>query len=183
MSDETLVKNCSPTLAGIKTGNLFNVHFTDRQSLYKDLRDLNKRLSAKGLRIIPMRYWEDRVLLYIYRPKHLQQDLLDQDALSILHEMDYPCTAPDQCIVKLIQKMKTTSEFPHEIGLFLGYPPEDVRGFIENKADYYKCVGTWKVYGNVENAQKTFRKFKKCTNTYCELIKNGKSIEQLTVAV
>ena len=25
-------------------------------------------------------------------------------------------------------------EFPHDIGLFLGYPPEDVLGFITNKA-------------------------------------------------
>ena len=183
MSDEILVKNCSPTLAGLKTGNLFNIHITSKEELQKDLRSLNKRLSAKGLRILPMRYWDDRVLLYLYRPKNLQHDLLDQDALSLLEEMDYPCAAPERCIAKLISKLKTASEFPHEIGLFLGYPPEDVRGFIENKADCYKCLGTWKVYGNVEKAQKTFQKYKKCTNTYCKQLQNGKSIEQLTVAV
>lgn len=183
MSDEILVKNCSPTLAGLKTGNLFNIHYTDRKVLQNDLRNLNRRLSSKGVRILPMRYWEDRVLLYIYRPEHLKQDLLNNESFTLLQEMGYPCSAPDKCIIKLIQKMKNNSDFPHEIGLFLGYPPEDVRGFIENKADYYKCIGTWKVYGNVEKAQKTFQKFKKCTNTYYKLLQNGKSIEQLTVAV
>ena len=69
------------------------------------------------------------------------------------------------------------------IGLFLGYPPEDVCGFIENKADACKCVGCWKVYGDEDAAKKLFAKYKKCTDVYCTLFANGRSIERLTVAV
>ena len=73
-------------------------------------------------------------------------------------------------------------EFPHEIGLFLGYPPEDVRGFIEEGAAKCKCTGCWKVYGDVERAQKLFAAYKKCTAVYQKQHAQGKSIEQLTVA-
>lgn len=183
MSDEVIVQNCSPTLAGLKTGNLFSAEFQSKQELLNDIRILNKRLSPKGLRIIPMRYMEKRALLYLYRPSHLKEDLSSEEAYNILMNMGYNCASPEECIAKLIKKLKSAAEFPHEIGLFLGYPPEDVRGFIENNAANYKLIGTWKVYGDEKKAAETFNKFQKCTNVYCRQWKNGRSIEQLSVAV
>ncbi|MBP0060806.1 MAG: DUF3793 family protein [Eubacterium sp.] len=41
----------------------------------------------------------------------------------------------------------------------LGYPAEDVQGFIENETKECKCVGCWKVYGDVEQAQKKFEQY------------------------
>ena len=64
----------------------------------------------------------------------------------------------------------------------MGYPPEDVEGFISQKAQNYKCVGCWKVYGDAEAAQRTFEKYKKCTDVYCSQWEKGISIERLTVA-
>ena len=52
--------------------------------------------------------------------------------------------------------------------------------FIEQK-ESCKCVGAWKVYGDVERAQKRFTQFEKCTAAYCRLYRSGKSIERLTV--
>ena len=68
------------------------------------------------------------------------------------------------------------------MGLFLSYPPEDVRGFIEHRACDFKCAGLWKVYGDEEKACKMFERFKKCTEIYCALWRSGSNIEQLTVA-
>lgn len=85
--------------------------------------------------------------------------------------------------MRLVRRLDENEEFLHEIGLFLGYPPEDVRGFIENKAAGYKYVGDWKVYGDEEKARKTFAKYKKCTRVYCAQFALGKSIERLTVMV
>ena len=58
-----------------------------------------------------------------------------------------------------------------------------MRGFIENRAGGYKCVGYWKVYGDEQNAKKQFERYKKCTDLYCMQWENGKSVERLTVAV
>ena len=33
-----------------------------------------------------------------------------------------------------------SGEFPHEVGLFLSYPPEDVKGFIDHRANNFKCT-------------------------------------------
>ena len=73
-------------------------------------------------------------------------------------------------------------EFPHEVGLFLSYPPEDVKGFIENRAANAKCTGVWKVYGDEWQARQTFAKYKKCTQVYCERWQSGSGLDKLAVA-
>lgn len=183
MSEELIVRYCSPTLAGMKTGSLFTCSFIDKEEMINDLRNLNNRLKSKGLRVLPMRIKKDRALIYIYRPKQLKCDFSEKPVRLLLEKMGYSCDEPNRCITKLISKLRYESEFPHEIGLFLGYPPEDVKGFIENAAACSKCSGCWKVYGNKQEAEKLFEKYRKCTDVYCAQWKKGKSIERLTVAV
>lgn len=80
-----------------------------------------------------------------------------------------------------MRRLHDSDEFPHEIGLFLGYPPEDVSGFIENRPGSCKLTGIWKVYGNAEEASRTFEKYKKCACVYNKCWANGSSLERLTV--
>ncbi len=101
----------------------------------------------------------------------------------MLSELGYDLSSCERRIAQLIERLSEDSEFPHEIGLFLGYPPEDVSGFIENRACGCKCVGCWKVYGDREKAEKTFLRYKKCTRIYRDQWINGKSIKRLTVTV
>lgn len=183
MSEELLVRHCSPTLAGLKTGNMFTMSYKTKKDVNKDVRRLNRILVPKGLRVLPLRYNKNRVLIYIYRPKQLQKDLNNCYACKILNKFGYNSSNPNQCIVQLVKKLRCNEDFPHEIGLFLGYPPEDVKGFIENKAEHYKFTGLWKVYGDEAKAKKLFAQYKKCTAVYYDRWSKGKSIERLTVAV
>lgn len=182
MSEELLVRHCSPTLAGMKTGNLFVSPFESEGQMRCDVQSLNRRLQHKGLRVVPMRYRNRRALLYVYRPAKLAQDLQHETTKAILEKHGYAPALPGKCICSLRRKLKDSAEFPHEVGFFLGYPPEDVCGFIEQKAANYKCVGCWKVYGDAELAQKTFDKYKKCTDVYCRQFAAGKSVERLAVS-
>ena len=185
MSDEMLVKNGSPTLAGIKTGNLFSCPCTDRVQTMADLRRLNKALVPKGLRVLPLRYSAARVLIYLYRPNRLAKDLSRKEALDLLRRAGYRARNESQCVVELIQRLNDIgSEFPHEIGLFLSYPPEDVRGFIahsSNRSVGCKLVGTWRVYGDAEQAKKTFDQYRKCTESYCRQWSDGIPLTRLAV--
>ena len=76
-----------------------------------------------------------------------------------------------------------SGELPHEVRLFLSYPPEDVKGFIDHRANDFKCAGLWKVYGDEEKARSLFEKYRKCTEIYCALWQSGLKLEQLAVAV
>ena len=181
MSEEMFVRQCAPTLAGVKTGSLFSCPYDTREGMTEDVRRLNRVLVPKGLRLLPLRYSEKRVLLYLYRPTELWRDLNDDKAAEILDAAGYSCTDCDRCVVKLIQRLRGNKDFPHEIGLFLSYPPEDVRGFIENKACRFKCAGLWKVYGDEERAKELFRQYKRCTDRCCALWRAGSGLAQLAV--
>lgn len=127
-------------------------------------------------------YRAGRGLIYVYRPKKLSADLQNELAAGLLRECGYPCSDENTCLRCLIRRLDESADFPHEIGLFLGYPPEDVDGFINRRGEC-KCCGFWKVYGDVDSAQKLFARYRKCTDIYCRLWQEGRSIEKLTVAI
>lgn len=181
MSEDYIIRNCAPTLAGLKTGSIFVCPYESGEALRDAVRDMNRRLGPKGLRVLPLRLTKTGALIYIYRPRKLAADLSHSTAETILRRHGYPTESSGQCIVQLIRRLKEQDEFPHEIGLFLGYPPEDVDGFIENKACDCKCTGCWKVYGDQSAAEKKFAQYKKCTRIYLDQWSKGKAIERLAV--
>lgn len=182
MSEDQIIRNCAPTLAGLKTGSIFTCPCPSRRELHDTLRQINNRLSNKGVRLIPLRFSEKNALLYLYRPQKLSKDLSNKTAARLLQRQGYDPARRDHCIAHLIRKLREESDFPHEIGLFLGYPAEDVQGFIEHNACGYKCVGCWKVYSDEESARKRFAQYKKCTSVYCQQWAKGAPLERLTVA-
>ncbi|MBQ8961140.1 MAG: DUF3793 family protein [Ruminococcus sp.] len=180
MSEELVVRHCSPTLAGLKTGNMFTAAFSGKEDLRCELCRLNRIFVKKGLRAIPLRYKDNRALIYIYRPDRLKEDLKNSSACEVLKSCGYSCKSTGKCIGRLIERLKTSEDFPHEIGLFLGYPPEDVTGFIEKRS--CKLTGFWKVYGDPELAKKRFASYRKCMNVYYNCWSEGCSLERLAVA-
>jgi hypothetical protein len=100
------------------------------------------------------------LLLLLYKKDLLTRALLSEEAWSILAPLGYPHPC---CLNAWLERlaMRFDGDFPHEIGLFLGYPPEDVRGFIQDRGRSALASGYWKVYGNVVEAKQTFKKFRR----------------------
>ena len=182
MPEKYLIDHCSPTLAGLKTANMFPISLDEGQDICDELRRLNRLLRGKGIRIVMLRRGDHNALLYLYRPDYLHRDLASPLARQILEGKGYHCGSAGRCIVQLIRHMAEDESFPHEVGLFLGYPPEDVRCFMKDSRCGVKCTGCWKAYGNEEEAKKTFSKYKKCTDVYRAELSKGKSLLQLTVS-
>lgn len=182
MPEEYIVRNCAPTLAGIKTGSLFTCPFETRDVLFDGIRRINKRLTGRGLRLIPLRVSGDRALLYLYRPEKLRSDLTQGLCAQLLRCRGYNTDSCEGCVAQLGKRLRRQEAFPHEIGLFLGYPPEDVLGFIEQGPDRCKCTGCWKVYGDEESARKKFSQYRQCTRIYRDRWEKEKDIERLIVA-
>ena len=181
MSVDYLIRHGAPTLAGIKTGNLFPCTFTSRKELSLDLRRMNQILVPRGLRLLPLRVEGSRALLYLFRPASLSRDLDRAESRQILSRIGYPGYRQQECLRELARRLRNGEEFPHEIGLFLGYPPEDVQGFLDHRGRNFKCSGCWKVYGNEAAARRRFDAYHACTESYCRRRSRGESLAYLTV--
>ncbi|MBR0227216.1 MAG: DUF3793 family protein [Clostridia bacterium] len=180
MSEETVIRCCAPTLAAIKTGSLFNYPFESREELTESLRMVNRCLIHKDVRAFPLRYQNGRALIYLYRPQMLERDLQNPVAEDILQETGYPKGKAIEKIAYLIRRLRECDSFPHEIGLFLGYPAVDVKGFIEHKE--CKCTGLWKVFESDETeAQRYFARCRRCTEGYLRRKQEGWDLSRLTI--
>ena len=182
MSEEMILKHSAPTLARIKTASLFSCDFESSEELKEDMRRFNRQFVKKGLRILPLRYKDGRALIYIYRPKLLLRDLEHSYAKSLLGSLGYVQGSASLSVARLKNRFAESEKFPHEIGLFLGYPPEDVKGFIEQGSRGYKCKGCWKVYFDEEKALKLFEQYRHCTSVYTRKHAQGRTLDKLTVS-
>ena len=84
MPEQLLIDQCSPTLAGLKTGNMFPVSIEPGQDICDELRRLNRLLGKKGIRVVILRRTDKKALLYLYRPDFLERDLDCPEMYSVL---------------------------------------------------------------------------------------------------
>ena len=87
----------------------------------------------------------------------------------------------NRSVAFLARMMREKEVFPHEVGLFLGYPPEDVLGFMKSSREGVKCVGCWKVYGDEARARAAFWRFQRCREVFEENVQRGRKLEALIV--
>ena len=71
MSEDIIVRYCAPTLAGIKTGNMFSCPFVDEDEMRDSVRRWNRVLVKKGVRVLPLKFKDNRALVYVYRVSRL----------------------------------------------------------------------------------------------------------------
>ena len=119
-------------------------------------------------------------LVYLYRVRWLWRIMSEPDNAAFLRSAGYaPENGIDALLDRLSGKIAGDGPFPHEIGVFLGYPLEDVRGFIENAGQNYTCCGCWKAYGDPEAARRKFASYRRCTESYRENLRMGIALEAL----
>jgi hypothetical protein len=160
----------SPVATGIKCGALLNLRRSG-EDLGRVWFAIKDRIREKlGLEFAEISYSESCILLLIFRSDLLMDRVSSAEARKFLGDLGYNCESGSAAsyIENLIKRFKTG--FPHEIGIFLGYPIEDVKGFIENRGRNSKLSGYWKVYGDEANAKKKFDEYRKAETDSAEMI-------------
>lgn len=168
-----MARHSAPTLLGIKCGSLFSL---DKNAFSADahIAYFNARAAAKGLKIRILCHCGKRSLLYVYNEALLQKRLAEPWAQALLASLGYaPQKGVAECLRLLAERIGGEEEFPHEIGVFLGYPKEDVEGFLLHKGADSKLCGCWKVYGCPEAAKRAFSNYEKCRKFLCSRLEQG----------
>ena len=179
MIDKILIKYASPTLAGIKTGNLFKIYNNNQLNLENEIKSYNLLLNHLGVYLEIIYTCNKYSLIYIYRLKMLLNDLKNKDIINFLKSYGYKGIIIKDYITHLKNRFKYLNKTPHEIGIFLGYPLNDVQSFIKHKGKNFKACGSWKVYHDVEFCINKFIAFKKYTQILTYLYDYNYPLETL----
>ncbi|HBI64164.1 MAG TPA: DUF3793 domain-containing protein [Clostridiales bacterium] len=181
--EEMLIERCAPTLAGVKPANLFRC--ADDEALFYAVHAWNERLRASGIRIRVVKRCRRThdCLVYVCRWDWICRLLEQPETRDFLRKNGYDLSGGGEAAVcQLSRRLCMQQDFPHEIGVFLGYPLRDVIGFIRNKGKNYTCCGHWKCYGDAEEAQRRFAVFRYCTELYQRMYRSGVPLLELVVA-
>ena len=181
--EAVLVRQCAPTLAGMKPGSIFCFNHSPLEVSRQKVCQWNKQLEPFGLtvQILLERPGSSSVIVFVYRRDRLEQMLSDDAYQSFLAEAGYERTNLDGLLEQLSYRLRTQPEFPHEIGVFLGYPLQDVIGFIENHGRNFTCCGFCKSYGDPAEMQVCFACYRRCIQTYVAMFEQGIPLERLAV--
>lgn len=176
-----------------------------RQAFLEAARYCQRQVSSAGVAIRILAWKRCGALVYVYRPRELAVYLVDRRAAYPLEMEGYRIGNLEACLDELSRRLQNRSnaavkrandeskpcpcsnrvcrsEFPHEIGFFLGYPYEDVIGFIKNRGQNYLEVGPWKVYANQSQARRTFARYRRCARIYARAYRSGQSLRRLAVS-
>lgn len=180
-----LVEHGAPTLAAVKPANLFRIEAQSSAAVLRSTQKWAAEFAPYGIRICILKECKrsGSFLIYLYRERWLN-DLLQAPACqAFLRQVGYRQPWQLQSLLsQLSERLCMEHEFPHEIGVFLGYPLCDVIGFIENKGQNFTCSGYWKSYSDPQQAQQCFARYRKCTAIYKKRFAEGTPLQSLIVA-
>lgn len=184
--EELLVLHCAPTLAGIKPASLFAVR-EGRDEARRKACELDKECERQGFCFRAVDVSEKTTLFFVYGREALSSALSLPENALFLAERGYSPFAPvESSVARLCLRLEGSSRdpsaFPHEIGIFLGYPLEDVEGFIANGGRACRMRGYWKVYGDEKRARALFRIYTECRRRCFAKATEGCSIPELCSA-
>ena len=171
-----LALQCAPLLTGIKLSNLLTV----TKSNEEDVKDLFRNTE---ITVHTLYQTKHRTIFLLFREKQLLAYLNEEDVKETMRLFGYQTLRLIDIFEKLCDRykkyMKDHLSFPHELGLLLGYPVEDVLGFIRNEGRNYLYCGYWKVYGDVDAARITFDRYNQAKEDAIRLISSGMEIHEL----
>ena len=171
-----IVLQCAPTLAGLKTSNLLIIPRDQEDKVRYVLR----HSGLLGYRLV---YDRHRVIFLVFNRDMLMSYLSQEDVRSFLSEYGYRTDAFGYSLRYFQERydafVHSRKEFPHEMGVFLGYPLCDVKGFIDNGGDGFVLSGYWKVYDNEAEAQNLFEQFDDVKDDMVRRLSDGQSIKDI----
>lgn len=174
MLEKYLIEHCSPTLASLKTANLFTYAYDGEAEFQEEYRLWEARFREKGVSLMVLRRRRNTALLYVCRKERLKKDLQQPGVAPFLAACGYPAAEPEAALERLRCRLADNAAFPHEIGVFLGYPLGDVMGFIRSGGRNCRHAGCWKVYCNEAETLRLFEKFKKWQRRISASLESGK---------
>lgn len=171
-----LALQCAPLITGIKISNLLIIPAENE----KVLRAV---LMHTGICFYRLLKSEDRITFLLFRRNLLEEYINRTDIRNFFQREGYKEFGLGYILrtfqIRYHSYMTREQTFPHEMGLLLGYPIEDVRGFIDHAGEQYLYSGYWKVYQDVETKKRIFEQYETAKETLIQLLASGIHMEEI----
>ena len=174
-----VVTQCAPVLKGVKISNLI----TMKPGGWHKIRAYLKK---SRIICIPLYADAEKEVLFLYRYEQLERHLKNREVREFLRGCGYESFEVASVLVRLRRRYRLyagiSKEFPHELGVLLGYPVGDVQGFIDNRGENSLTSRYWKVYQNPKEAEKIFDLYDRVKEQALKEIMCGRTLSHVAVS-
>lgn len=171
-----IIYQCAPFLKGIKAACMISLTIASS-------KELNSIFDGTELEYRVLAEQAERCLVLFYDENKLKEYLEKEEVRQFLVGFGYRLQNVEKVLSKLSERIRRywdgSIEFPHEIGVFLEYPIEDVMCFIQESGRNSLMNGYWKVYHNPGKAQMTFCVYDKARVNAVNEFLMGKSVRDI----
>lgn len=174
--ERQLAFQCAPVITGVKMSNLLMIQ-------NHNINRVETLLGDSDIQLFRLYTADNKTSFLLYRRDRFQQYLQQEEVKRLLVKMGYQSLEESELLTEFQKRYAACRrghmDFPHEMGMFLGYPIEDVLGFIEHKGKNYLYSGYWKVYSNIQEKRRLFKEFEQAKETLIRLLFSGTSMEDV----
>ena len=158
-------------LAGSKASTM--ISFRNSSSGLRHLWDTHKHEIAKYTepQYIELKRNGKGVVVLFYWTSELEKILEDTSVREFLSRFGYTDFSINGALNML--KERFDASCPHEVGVFLGYPLDDVIHFTDCPKDTCIFTGYWKVFCNEEKARQTFKLYDQIKSECAKMLHSG----------
>ena len=157
--EKFLLFNSSLVIANIKPSVTVNIKKNQGVIYNNWLKYGENFLEKVNLSHTILREKDSALILLIYKDELLENYIFKEKNRKFLNKIGYANIDSVEYYIKLLKIRYQIYKCPHELGIFLGIPVEDVIDFME--CNEKKCLGCgyWKIYNNYDEAIEIFRKY------------------------
>ncbi|HBG66241.1 MAG TPA: DUF3793 domain-containing protein [Treponema sp.] len=179
--DQTLLYFGAPALCGLKAANLVSVADELADANGQNILAINEELAQSGRKIVRIKRGGGRTLFFLYDRNMLGLAVSKKNVQRYLAKKNYPVyNGLDAILAELLRRLSSQTDFPHEIGIFLGYPLADVILFEKSKGKGCLYSGLWKVYGNVQESVCKMTLYRNCCVRCSRLFERGMKLTDIS---
>lgn len=173
-----LLYNVATVIAGIKPSVTITLKINEENIYEKWCKYGTRFIREIGLDYIELRRNSKAKIILVYNEVKLREIIFSKYEKEFLINLGY-CQEEDiQMYLKKLQERYLLYKCPHELGIFLGIPLDDVKDFMNCSGKKCLLCGYWKVYNDFDFAVKTFKKFDEVKKSTINNIIKGKDIFQ-----
>jgi hypothetical protein len=178
-----LVYNSSLVIAGVKPAVTVTMKKNNKK-LYNSWKIYGQSLLENiNLKFVELRESDSSIIVMIYDEHILEKELNTKSHIEFLINLGYASKLEINEYVNTLKSRYEKYHCPHELGLFLGIPFEDVKDFMECTTKKCLLCGYWKVYNDSRKAITIFNKYDKVKEYTIRNMLEGNSSRDLALSI
>lgn len=136
-------------------------------------------LKSINIKYINLRECENALIILIYDEKELSNYIFKKENKSFLEKLGYSEKNDLNAYLKMLKGRYEKFNCPHELGVFLGYPLDDVKDFMNCSNKKCLACGYWRVYNDYDSAKEIFSTYDMIKEKVVNFILKGDSTQNV----